>query len=528
MTFLPIVQRELRVAAGRRSTFLVRWWTTLVALALSFVLLGFMQVGRNASGGSSVFTTLSFYAFGLCLLAGVFLTADVLSEEKRQGTLGLLFLTDLKGYDIVLGKFMAQGLNAFYCLLAVLPALALPLLLGGTTAWEFWRTVLALLDMLLFSLAAGLLVSAKGREARKTMGTTFWLLLCCSVALPLLAAAGSKVSPSPIWTSLQWLSPFSAFACATETRYLRHAQLFWGSLLVTTCCSFLFFALASLVIPRVWQEGTNRSLRLSTSVARSQRRGDVGQRARLRSDLLSRNPVVWLASERFGTQWAAWFVVGLWAVVIFMLILLEPASVTTPLLGSYAAPPFGFCLKLVFGLQVGRLFAEYRRSGALELLLCTPLTSREIIRGQMLALVRNFWRPLAAFIGLLFAPLFIQVIASSFRGDWQEMLVAFSGAVMSGLYTLRFGIDLVALTYFGMGLALTLKQPHRAPALTVLFVLVLPSLLSMCLLDLVADIVFIAWGAGKTSQDLRRLLTQENQPVYLPRSSVPVTAAEPG
>ena len=42
-----------------------------------------------------------------CLLSGVWFTADCLSEEKREGTLGLLFLTDLKGYDVVFGKLVA-------------------------------------------------------------------------------------------------------------------------------------------------------------------------------------------------------------------------------------------------------------------------------------------------------------------------------------------------------------------------------------------------------------------------------------
>ena len=51
-----------------------------------------------------LFTVLNAIAFIFCLLAGVFLTADCLSEEKREGTLGLLFLTSLKGYDVVLGK----------------------------------------------------------------------------------------------------------------------------------------------------------------------------------------------------------------------------------------------------------------------------------------------------------------------------------------------------------------------------------------------------------------------------------------
>src|SRR5438034_7581247 len=77
------------------------------------------------------------------LLSGVRSTADCLSEEKREGTLGLLFLTDLKGYDVVLGKLAATSLNAFYGVLAVLPMMAIPLLMGGVTLGQFGRTALA-------------------------------------------------------------------------------------------------------------------------------------------------------------------------------------------------------------------------------------------------------------------------------------------------------------------------------------------------------------------------------------------------
>src|SRR5690348_14734676 len=142
MSLLPIVRRELRVASLRRSTYRIRWWTALLAIGISFFSLVLAQVNpAHGAAGGLAFGLLAWGAFGLCLLSGVFLTVDVLSEEKRGGTLGLLFLTDLKGYDVVLGKFMAQWLNAFYGLLAVLPALALPLLLGGVTGGQFWRTV---------------------------------------------------------------------------------------------------------------------------------------------------------------------------------------------------------------------------------------------------------------------------------------------------------------------------------------------------------------------------------------------------
>src|SRR5947209_10079973 len=86
-----------------------------------------------------------------CLLSGVRSTADCLSEEKREGTLGLLFLTDLKGYDIVLGKLMATSLSGIYGVLAIVPVLAVPLLMGGITLGEFERMALVAFDALFFS-----------------------------------------------------------------------------------------------------------------------------------------------------------------------------------------------------------------------------------------------------------------------------------------------------------------------------------------------------------------------------------------
>src|SRR5947209_14959169 len=95
-----------------------------------------------------------------CLLSGVRSTADCLSEEKREGTLGLLFLTDLKGYDVVGGKLVATSLNAFYGLIAIFPVLAIPLLMGGVTNGEFWRMALVLANTFLLSLAVGMFMSS--------------------------------------------------------------------------------------------------------------------------------------------------------------------------------------------------------------------------------------------------------------------------------------------------------------------------------------------------------------------------------
>src|SRR5216684_7169785 len=133
MTVLPIVERELRVASRRGGTFWTRLAITLAAILIGLIIFVLTLGFPPAQTGRHIFEWLSGLLFIYCVGYGRRATADCLSEEKREGTLGLLFLTDLKGYDVVLGKLAANSLNVFYCVLAVLPVLAVPLLMGGVT-----------------------------------------------------------------------------------------------------------------------------------------------------------------------------------------------------------------------------------------------------------------------------------------------------------------------------------------------------------------------------------------------------------
>src|SRR5215218_10324067 len=166
MTFLPIVERELRVAARRRTTYWLR-----SAIALGAIIIG-VCVDLSYHNrpprefGQSLFQILSMLSLLYSLVAGVRSTADCLSEEKREGTLGLLFLTDLKGYDIVSGKLVANSVNTFYGLLSAFPVLAISLLMGGVTSGEFWRVTLVATNLLFFSLSIGMFASSICRDER--------------------------------------------------------------------------------------------------------------------------------------------------------------------------------------------------------------------------------------------------------------------------------------------------------------------------------------------------------------------------
>src|SRR6267378_5478794 len=147
MTFLPVAERELRVAARKRNTFRVRVIAALVAWIIGSGVLVLSKVGPGfgtPSLGRGLFSVLTWLSLAVALSAGLFFTSDCLSEEKREGTLGFLFLTDLRGYDVVAGKLLATSLRGLFALLALFPVLAITLLMGGVEAGQFWRTLLAL------------------------------------------------------------------------------------------------------------------------------------------------------------------------------------------------------------------------------------------------------------------------------------------------------------------------------------------------------------------------------------------------
>src|SRR5580698_6968340 len=111
MTFLPIVERELRVAARLPATYRNRVIVAGLFVIVAFFVLTFGTLATNPGGmGWSIFWFLAYVVLAFCLIEGVRKTSNCISEEKREGTLGLLFLTDLKGYDIVLGKLAGNSL----------------------------------------------------------------------------------------------------------------------------------------------------------------------------------------------------------------------------------------------------------------------------------------------------------------------------------------------------------------------------------------------------------------------------------
>src|SRR5690349_21836023 len=110
MNIAPVIVRELRAEARNSMNYLLR---VIGAAALSFfcflIFWGEPDIQHHAR---EFFGILSFFVFLGILVIVPLMSADCISREKRDGTLGLLFLTPLRAVEVVIGKGIIHGIRS--------------------------------------------------------------------------------------------------------------------------------------------------------------------------------------------------------------------------------------------------------------------------------------------------------------------------------------------------------------------------------------------------------------------------------
>ena len=492
MTFLPIAERELRIRARRPGTFALRCVAASLALGLGGFILTVSSASRGGSGAAA-FKVLTVLAFVYCLYEGLRNTADCLSEEKRAGTLGFLFLTDLKGYDVVIGKLLATSLSSFYALLAILPAIGMPLLGGGVTAGEFWRAVLVLIVTLFFSLSTGMLVSSASRDERRAWAVSLTIILLTALVPPAL-----RWIPFVPFEVLSWTSPTVAFGNIGEAIYNLRPGTFWGALIGVHLLSWAFLASASVILPRSWQQRERvRARRLIARLPDAKR-----------TLLLEQNPVAWLASRDDQIKVFLWTVVTVFGLSFLAACISTGFSV--PVMASFAVVMLGLHLVITarVAFYVCHAMVEARDEGLLQLLLSTPMRSGQILDGYRAAFKRVFSGPVLLLLWVEGAVVVLSFLAAP--GDSQAG-PAIMMIVVAVLGT-AFVMDLHAVGTYGMWVSLTAKKPSQAFNKTMLMALVGPLVVSFFCCQLAYPFKYLILFSYKTPlyRDFRRLIAERD------------------
>tara|TARA_Y100000588_G_scaffold341631_1_gene385820 strand:- start:570 stop:2189 length:1620 start_codon:yes stop_codon:yes gene_type:complete len=531
MTSLPIVERELRLASRKLGSWLWRWIIAIVAVCFGGLWLGIAYLESGMMKGDIFFAILAWACFAYCLLAGLWTTSDTLTQEKTDGTLGLLFLTDLRGYDVVLGKMITASLKSFYGVLAVLPVLALPLLMGGVTNEQFWRTAGALLNILIFSLSLGMFFSALSWSSGRAVFWTFLSLLGVTL-LPLVYLWTSGNAPA-------WLMVSPGFAMADASAPVIGAAAgaagYWPWLGGGLAVSAMLLALASWIIPYRWREPKLRPQVLSLAKRVS---GDAFQSSEDRqSALLDANPVGWLVwrmrTFRISRRLLMVLLISMGSVLLGYEVVdgaLDDEIWWMAMGGLIWVA--SFWIRLEVARHAVMTIYEAKASGALEQILVTSVDERQFRRGHFAAMVRFWMWPVIVLASLPVLAALLGLFTTGGIADETLFGISIMGLVTLLFVVVFFG-DLFALYYSGCWFALRGNSYSAAFWRTFGFVYLLPTIGSVFLcwmgqfVWLITDIIFIVWPLTSLQGNFRRVVSGEYGIHYTRPIPSPATAPTP-
>jgi hypothetical protein len=464
MTLLPILGRELLSRSRNRSTYWARFAVASVGVLVCLESLGTAPSGAPSRLGSFVFSAVVACAFlvscSVCLLA-----ADAISLERREGTLGLLFLTRVKALDVLLGKLGSVGIISLGALVSFLPVLMIPLLAGGVTGGEATRKALALLNTLFFALVSGLSASATQHVRFRAVRSAV-LLLAGIMILPFL----------PYWIGfggplhlLAAFSPLVSVISAGEGHYTNSRAFYWTSLLAVHVLAWLLLLNAAFRLRRypgdqVGAAASSRA-RMGSDAKRSEKEVGLGSWQPVKGES---SPIEWLVFRQSGVGAVMWAVALLALAYEGWVPLARLTSGGGPSISWFFAGAFGvvgaFCGGTVVAWVASRFFVGIRRTGELELLMTTPLGVETIVSEQWNVLKRFFAWPVL----VMQAPMIPQILATmqapsaALPPSWQTQMTLFKVLVVANTF-----LGACALCWVGLWFGLRARSQAGAIVWTV-------------------------------------------------------------
>jgi hypothetical protein len=253
--------------------------------------------------------------------------------------------------------------------------------------------------------------------------------------------------------------------------------------------------------------------------------GRPAVRKAFRTRLLEMNPYYWLAArQRSRPLYVMFFLIAtgcvwLWLYWKYGREMLDPAVYIVTAMSLHIV------LKIWIASEACRPIANDRRSGALELLLSTPLPVSEILRGERMALMRQFGMATVIILAVDLA-MFFAADMSHPQSAWRDWVILWGGGL------LMLFADICTLPWVSMWLALVSNKPSKASGGAIFRILVLPwlfffalltvsafvefgfnqpenlAMLAMIGIGLANSFAFLVWSRTRLTRDLRSVATQ--------------------
>ena len=392
----PIFEREVLTTPRRLSHYLMRSGFVAALLILFYSLrqatIGFQDIvfaGDVASFSAMTFRVFALLQLTLSLFFSTLFSASLVAQEKDRRTLILLLMTDLRNYELSVGKLLASLLNVGVLLAVSWPVFCFLKLLGGVT-WEqiLWSQAIVLSA----TLAAGSWGCLVAFWREKTFQTLAISVL--GVVVFLLVAHGLGVA---VDRSLTAISPYDGLLRVLNPPELSQLGIVrvsaWTSVLVQLGLAGGLIT-ATILRLRVWNPSKEVHQSVAEDVAAPAGVIETSAPAVKREHRHVWNqPVIWreMRTRAYGRR-MIWIKLS----YIVLTLVLAATSWSQPtieaqeslVLGMVSAPAFsllgiGILSLLLCNAQAVTSITNERDGGTLQILLVTDLRPWEFMFGKI-------------------------------------------------------------------------------------------------------------------------------------------------
>jgi ABC-type transport system involved in multi-copper enzyme maturation permease subunit len=373
-----------------------------------------------ANLGAVLVDTIMAVELVLAIVVVPAVTAGAICQDKMQGGLTLMMVTDLSDAEIVLGKLASRLVTVVGVIACGLPVLAIMTSLGGVDPMAIVSGSMVIVAMAVLGVSLSLAFSVWATKPHEALMATYatyavWLL---TLLASIETFRGFRTPDVFYVTNPFWL----LFGSRWST----------GAGPILPSAGFLLGAVAVSALLAAVSTWRIRSVTLREAARRARREGRLARWFGHLGPSLDLDPILWRESRRRRpSAWgrAIWWLYAIVSTAFVLLAIVVNRHI--------AAGVSGFMVSiglLMICVTSATSLAEERAHGSLDLLLTTPLSTRAIVAAKWLGTFRAVKR-VAVLPGVLafFTALSFGLVTAVFCAGLIVALILAYGAVITSV-----------------------------------------------------------------------------------------------
>lgn len=364
------------------------------------------SLGETASFGLLLFQVVTFVQLLLTLFFASLSAASAVSQEKDRRTFVLLLLTDMRDYEIVLGKLVGALLPILIQLMIVAPVLSLLLLLGGIDPEQVFQAVLVLVASAIAAGSLGGLIALWREKTYQALALSVLFLVLYICLTQTITTVGPMIATADWGTAQAWVDPFVAMQTVLEPPAggwsgLAPAYGFFLVMLVL-CAAMNGVGIWKL---RKWNPSGEPIMQreVAMTVAAKEAVEDEAVAAEKRAKAHAApgavrqvwpNPILWREVRTLAYGRRPLLVKFAFGIVLALVLYFAISELNRPggkpaFAAAYGLVPIGVLSLLLVSAQAVTSITSERDGGMLDVLLVTDVSPKEFIFGKIWGVLYN-------------------------------------------------------------------------------------------------------------------------------------------